>query len=56
MEGEQLEQISKPSFLNHVFKFDDETKSTLMNNLQYLVVALVPISLLNGLVDPLFLN
>lgn len=51
MEGEQLEQISKPSFLNHVFKFDDETKSTLMNNLQYLVVALVPISLLNGLVD-----
>lgn len=51
MEGEQLERVSKPSFLNHVFKFDDETKSTLMNNLQYLVIALVPISLLNGLVD-----
>lgn len=49
MEGEQIQQ--GPGFIKHVFKFDNETKSTLINLLQYMVVAIVPIVLLSGLVD-----
>ena len=49
MEVEQIQQ--GPGFIKHVFNFDNETKSTLINVLQYLVIAIVPIVLLGGLVD-----
>lgn len=49
MEVEQIQQ--GPGFIKHVFNFDNETKSTLINVLQYLVIAVVPIVLLGGLVD-----
>ena len=38
-------------FVNHVFNFDNDTKCELMNLLQYVVLAIIPISLYNYLVD-----
>lgn len=38
-------------FINHVFNFDNDTKCELMNLLQYVVLAIIPISLYNYVVD-----
>ena len=38
-------------FVNHVFNFDNDTKCELMNLLQYVVLAIIPISLYNYVVD-----
>ena len=49
---EDLQEASKKSgeklnFMNHVLKFDDTTKSDLLNTLQYAFLAIIPIVLLN---------
>lgn len=44
-------KIAKDGFINHVFKFDDETKSELMNITQYVALALIPTALLHYLVE-----
>ena len=38
---------SKPNFFKYVFKFDDEGKSELLNIIQYALLAIVPIVILN---------
>ena len=37
-------KVKKDGFLNHVFNFDTETKSNMMNITQYLVLAIIPMS------------
>ena len=39
------------SFVNHVFNFDAETKGDIMNLIQYSVLAIIPIILLNKLIQ-----
>lgn len=36
-----------PSFFKHVFNFDDDSKSTILNLLQYSLIAIVPVVILN---------
>jgi len=38
---------SKPNFFKYVFKFDDDGKSELLNIIQYALLAIVPIVILN---------
>jgi hypothetical protein len=38
---------SKPNFFKHVFKFDDDGKSELLNIIQYALLAIIPIVILN---------
>jgi hypothetical protein len=38
---------SKKNFFKHVFNFDDESKSEILNIIQYTLIALIPIILLN---------
>ena len=35
------------SFLKHVFNFDDDSKSEILNIIQYSIIALIPIIILN---------
>jgi len=46
---ESLDNASKTStgFVKHVFKFDDESKGELLNIIQYAILAIVPIVVLN---------
>jgi len=39
--------MKKTTFIQHVFNFNDETKSDLLNILQYLVICIVPVVILN---------
>ena len=39
--------VKKTSFLEHVFNFDDDSKNQLMNILQYTIIAIIPVILLN---------
>ena len=34
-------------FFNHVFKFDDSTKKELLNIIQYAILSIIPIAVLN---------
>ena len=38
---------SKKSFLKHVFNFDDDSKNEVLNLIQYALLAIIPILLLN---------
>jgi len=38
---------SKKSFLKHVFNFDDDSKSEILNIIQYALLAIIPIVILN---------
>lgn len=44
MDDVETIKVKKDGFLNHVFNFDTETKSNLMNVAQYLVLAIIPMS------------
>jgi hypothetical protein len=49
---ESLDELSKatngkPGFFKHVFNFDDDSKSELMNIIQYAILALIPVIILN---------
>jgi hypothetical protein len=50
MESEKLvveSDIKKSSFMEHLFNFDGDTKNQLMNIIQYTVLAIIPVILLN---------
>lgn len=50
MESEKLiveSDIKKSTFMEHLFNFDDDTKNQMMNIVQYTVLALIPVILLN---------
>lgn len=49
MEGGSEE--NKTSFIKHVFNFDEDTKSELSNLVQYSILALIPVILLNKLIQ-----
>ena len=49
---ESLDELSKatngkPGFFKHVFNFDDDSKCELMNIVQYAILALIPVIILN---------
>ena len=49
---ESLDELSKatngkPNFFKHVFNFTDESKSEMMNIVQYAILALIPVILMN---------
>jgi hypothetical protein len=51
---ESLDELTKsssgkPGFFKHVFNFNDESKSTMLNIIQYGVLAIIPVVLLNKL-------
>jgi len=51
---ESLDELSKtssgkPGFFKHVFNFDEESKTEMLNIVQYSVVSLIPIVILNKL-------
>lgn len=53
---ESLDEIGKisngkQSFFKYVFNFDDDTKSELLNIIQYIVIALIPIIILNKMMQ-----
>ena len=39
--------LSKNSFFQHIFKYDDDTKSELLNIIQYSILCIIPIVFLN---------
>ena len=45
--GQQPLIGGKPGFLKHVFNFDEESKTEILNIIQYAVLALLPIIILN---------
>ena len=53
MEDVETTKVKKEGFLNHVFNFDTETKSNMMNVLQYLVLAIIPMSFYTHFVNEL---
>lgn len=48
--GESINS-TKPNFVNHVFNFDNDTKNELLNTLQYLVLAIIPLTFFNNLIE-----
>ena len=42
---------SKPGFFKHVFNFDSDTKAEMLNIIQYALLALIPIIILNKLMQ-----
>lgn len=48
---EHLEDKNSRTFYSHVFQFNDESKADVMNLMQYAFIALIPIILLNKLLQ-----
>ena len=46
--------LSKNSFFQHVFKFDDDSKSELLNIGQYSILSIIPIIFLNKSIQKFF--
>ena len=42
---------SKPGFFKHVFNFDSDSKAEMLNIIQYAILALIPIIILNKLMQ-----
>ena len=47
VERNAMESSSKPGFFKHLFNFDEDSKADMYNLVQYIVMAMVPIVLLN---------
>ena len=45
----------KPGFFKHVFNFDEQSKAEMLNIVQYAVLALIPVVILNKLIPDLIL-
>jgi hypothetical protein len=45
---------SANTIIKHIFKFDDDTKSTLMNLSQYMVLAIIPVAILQNISEKVF--
>ena len=43
MEGGSNEKLSFSGFFNHVFNFDHDNKSNMLNMIQYILIALIPV-------------
>lgn len=53
---ESLDELSKtssgkPGFLKHVFNFDEESKAEILNIVQYAVLAIIPVIILNKIMQ-----
>jgi hypothetical protein len=53
---ESLDELAKtssgkPSFMKHVFNFDEQSKSEMINIVQYAVLALIPVVVLNKIMQ-----
>jgi hypothetical protein len=53
---ESLDELSKssngkPGFIKHVFNFNEESKSDMLNIIQYAVLAIIPVIILNKLMQ-----
>ena len=42
--------------LKHVFSFDDKTKNSLINSMQYLILLVIPLKFINDILEYLFEN
>ena len=49
--GGESTNSTKPNFVNHVFNFDNDTKNELLNTIQYLVLAIIPLTFFNNLIE-----
>ena len=47
MDNDDIKQPEKLDFVSHLFRFDNETKHELSNIIQYTVLAIIPIVVLN---------
>ena len=45
---------SANTIIKHIFKFDDDTKSTLMNLSQYTILAIIPVAILQNISEKVF--
>jgi hypothetical protein len=45
-----VQKLTQKDFVKHVFNFDNDTKSELMNIVQYVALALIPVTILNNVV------
>jgi len=45
---------SANTIIKHIFKFDDDTKTTLMNLSQYTVLAIIPVAILQNISEKVF--
>ena len=53
---ESLDELSKttygkPGFFKHIFNFDEESKAEMLNIIQYAILALIPVIILNKLMQ-----
>ena len=48
---ETTNKVVKNGFINHVFNFDNETKTEVLNVSQYLLLAIIPMGFYNYIVD-----
>ena len=53
---ESLDELSKtshgkPGFIKHVFNFDENSKAEILNIIQYSVLALIPVVIINKLMQ-----
>ena len=53
---ESLDELSKtssgkPGFFKHVFNFDEESKAEMLNIIQYAILALIPVIIINKLMQ-----
>ncbi len=48
---ENTNKVVKNGFINHVFNFDNDTKTEVLNVGQYLLLAIIPMSFYNYMVD-----
>jgi len=51
---ESAPTTSGNAIVKHIFKFDDETKSNLMNIAQYTVLAVIPVAILQNISEKVF--
>ena len=56
IEGGGKVETEAPGLFKHVFNFDKKTKNILLNTIQYLVILIIPLKLVDQTLDYLFEN
>ena len=51
---EKQEPTTSNAIIKHVFKFDDDTKSKLMNVVQYAILSIIPVAILQNISEKIF--
>jgi hypothetical protein len=54
MDAKEVVQTNSNEAIKHIFRYDDETKTTLTNLIQYTMLAIIPISCLQKASDTMF--